>query len=608
MDKGTGEAGDKTGERQGTMKGASFLAPLLLAGILALTGALTTATAQTGNKAVFLTINDVYRLKGINNGRDGGLPRVRALRAELEKQHPDLLFLHAGDLLSPSFLGRTYKGEQMIDVLNVMDGDPVRGQFDPRMFVAFGNHEFDDTHCTKKGPLAALVAASEFTWLASNLDFTKCGPLADVAGSSNIMPSRIMESGGVRVGLFGITISGAKYEAIISDPLAVACQQIKTLKSNGADVVVALTHLDWRMDLEMLGLDAEGKPLAAADRVCKETPDIVIGGHDHVAMNLPSKNPKLFKADADALTAWVIKLSKTDGGTVRIESELVALDEKQKPDPLAERLADQWLARHDERFCARDCVFSSRKNRKACFKKIANGACLAEEIARTASLIETEELANRSLETGFGNWIADKVRAAGQADVAFINAGGIRLNYNVAAGTMITRRHLEQMFPFRNRLMIREVPGSVLWQAVQHAVDRRGEGAWAHFAGMAVRIKSGGGRQVVSQILVRRNDGSHLKIAPDSNDPVKLASISFVLANGDGHGFDLCPGEKNVWACKSLLEKKPDWPLVGAGRDLTGFVLRELRKSAGTDGVRFAKDGRLCDPDQKDCLIDRWQK
>ncbi len=564
------------------------------------------ASTEKPGTAVLLTINDVYRLKGINDGKDGGLPRVRALRAELERDAPDLLLLHAGDFLSPSFLGRTYKGEQMIDLMNVMDGDPARGSIDPRMFVAFGNHEFDDSHCKKKGPLALRVAESEFTWLAANLDFSKCAPLQDLAGSPRIAPSRIVESGGLRVGIYGVTVSRSKYAAIVSDPVATSCAQVKALRSKGADVVVALTHLAWETDLSLLGLDAESKPVAESSRNCSDMPDIVIGGHDHVAMNLPSKNPRLFKADADALSAWVIELSKDAGGDVQIKSRLVPLDAARTPDALAERLADQWLVRHDEQFCARDCLYRGPKNRKTCLAKVRNGACLREAIARTASLIETEELANRSSETGFGNWIADRVRAAGAADVAFLNAGGIRLNYNIAPGTMITRRHLAQMFPFKNKLAIRTVPGKVLWKAMEQAVRKRGEGAWGHFSGMAVRLKGEGGRQIVSQILVRRRDGTLIKVTPDSDVPIRLASISFVLANGDGHGFALCPGQSNIWACKSTIEKTPDWPLVGEGKDLTGFVLRELRLAGKDSSVNFAKDGRVCDPQQNDCLIDRW--
>ncbi|HQZ16404.1 MAG TPA: hypothetical protein PLD86_05965, partial [Vicinamibacteria bacterium] len=88
-----------------------------------------------------LAINDVYRIEGLQEGTIGGLARVRALRKELEREAPDLLMLHGGDFLFPSFASRMYAGAQMISVLNDLDGDSAA--FDPRMFATLGNHEFD---------------------------------------------------------------------------------------------------------------------------------------------------------------------------------------------------------------------------------------------------------------------------------------------------------------------------------------------------------------------------------------------------------------------------------------------------------------------------------
>src|SRR6185503_2374576 len=100
------------------------------------------ATSAPGSRsAVILAINDVYRIEGVERGTVGGIARVRTLRQQLEREHPDLLVMHAGDLLFPSFLSRSFNGEQMVDVLNGLDGDETA--FDPRMFVVFGNHEFE---------------------------------------------------------------------------------------------------------------------------------------------------------------------------------------------------------------------------------------------------------------------------------------------------------------------------------------------------------------------------------------------------------------------------------------------------------------------------------
>ncbi len=582
---------------------AALVAAVMGCVIWGLAGAL--AMAQDKKKAVILSINDVYRIGGINSGRQGGMARVRALRAKLENSAPDLLFLHAGDFLSPSFLGRSYRGAQMIDLMNVMDGSARRGSQDGRMFAAFGNHEFDDSHCGKDGPLPDLVAQSEFTWLASNLDFSKCKRLSRLAGSEQIALSRIVMSGGMKIGLYGLTLSRSKYRDIVSDPQKVSCQMVAELRAQGVDAVVALTHLAFGDDLRLMGLAPDGKPLGAGDETCADKPDIVVGGHDHVSMALPTNAPRLFKADADAVTAWVIELAPDGKGGVTINARLEALNEGAAEDPLAKRMSESWILRHDERFCAIDCVGKPKDEVRQCLSKVSAGACLTQPIAKAASLIETEEIANRSLETGFGNWVADNVRAAGKADIAFINAGAIRLNYNIDKGTTVTRRHLEEMFPFKNKLVVREVPGRVVWAALERAFKARGEGAWAHFSGLALKRPGKEGR-AFEKVLIQRVSGEVVEIGPASAEPIKIASLSFVLANGDRHGFNVCPGIDDIWACKGELEKAPNWPAPDKGDDLAEFVRIALQNSDKGAGVGFQTDGRICEAKRSDCLVDKW--
>ncbi len=562
--------------------------------------------AQSSGKTVILSINDVYQIEGVDEAKHGGMPRVRALRAELERTSPDLLFLHAGDFLGPSFLGRTYSGAQMIDLMNIMDGNPAVGVHDPRMFVVFGNHEFDDTHCGKHGPLAKLVAASEFTWLGSNIDFSLCDKLRPLVGNPKLVRNRIVKSGGLRIGLYGLTLSLPNYADVISDPVKTSCLQVAELRAKGVDAVVALTHLPWRTDLELLGLGADARALPASSRRCTDSPDVVIGGHDHHNISMPTAAPRLFKADADAVTAWVVTLAKAGKGALQVRGRLVQLDQGRTADAFALRVVNQWIKQHDERFCLNECMGVPKDHLKQCRMAVEDGACLKEAFVRTSSLIETEEIANRSSETGFGNWVADQMRAAGGADVAFVNAGAIRLNNNLGAGTVLTRRHLEQMFPFKNNLVVREVPGQILWRAVEHAVAQRGEGAWAHFSGMTVRLGGADAMHKVAQIRVRRQDGRSVEITPDSTEPVKIASSSFVLADGDGHGFRLCKGISEVTQCIAMLDGSTNWPLTGDGAELSGLVRMRLRELDPDRGLQLSVDRRLCDRGQADCLIDQW--
>ena len=581
---------------------AVLILSLTLFSAIALQGP--SALAQPPRKAVILSINDVYQIEGVSGGRSGGLARVRALRAELEKATPDLLFLHAGDFLSPSFIGRMFSGAQMIDLMNLMDGNPAAGSLDGRMFVAFGNHEFDATNCNRAGPLSKLVTASEFNWLAANLDFAKCERLSALKSSPKISANQIRDSGGLKMGLFGLTVANPDYAPIVADPVKVACEQVEDLRRRGADVVVALTHLPFGTDLELLGRRPDGRELES--RRCNSAPDLVIGGHDHDNMALPSAAPRLFKADADAQSAWVVEIEKSSD-ELRITGRLVRLDEKRVPDPLIHRITNHWLKLHDERYCLNDCVTKSQPSaRAACLKAVEDGTCLKESYVKAASMIETEEITNRSFETGFGNWLADQIRSAGNTDVAFINSGSIRINQDLPAGTVLTRRHLEMIFPFRSKLVVREVAGRDLWRAMEHSVTKRGEGAWAHFSGMAVQLAAPGSINKIARIKVRRAEGSVVDIAPDSTATFKIASIAFVLANGDGHGFTACAAGETVAQCSDTIDAAPAWPLEGEGADIGGLVRVRLRALDQQRGLVATVDRRLCDRGQQDCLIAKW--
>src|SRR5260370_23452506 len=48
-----------------------------------------------------LQINDAYVLEPVDGGRRGGMARLATLVKRLRAAHPNVVFAHAGDLLSP---------------------------------------------------------------------------------------------------------------------------------------------------------------------------------------------------------------------------------------------------------------------------------------------------------------------------------------------------------------------------------------------------------------------------------------------------------------------------------------------------------------------------
>ena len=101
-----------------------------------------------------------------------------------------------------------------------------------------------------------------------------------------------------------------------------------------------------------------------------------------------------------------------------------------------------------------------------------------------------QELTIRRFETNLGNWLADTARtsfADQGAQIAFLNAGGMRLNQNIPAGEL-NRRHLDTLFAYPTRLAMIRLSGAQLQAVVNHAItDWTGNGRWLQVSGFAFK-------------------------------------------------------------------------------------------------------------------------
>jgi 5'-nucleotidase len=204
-------------------------------------------------RITLLQINDVYTLDPVDEGRRGGLARLATLAKRLRRENPATLMALAGDTISPSVASTLLKGRHMIGGLNALGLD----------LATFGNHEFD----FGPGVLAERMRESRFTWLSANvLDRGSGRPFA---GAQRDV---LLTLAGVRVGVFGLTTAevvkssspGADVE--VREPIAAGREVSQSLRQRGAQIIVAVTHLDMR-----------------EDRVLAERADVdvILGGHEH---------------------------------------------------------------------------------------------------------------------------------------------------------------------------------------------------------------------------------------------------------------------------------------------------------------------------------------
>ena len=295
----------------------------------------------------------------------------------------------------------------------------------------------------------------------------------------NLAPSWIVESGGIRVGIFGLTVDSKKpeYAAGFADPVDTARRLTAELRAQGAEVVVGLTHLNAKDDRRLLATLGDAGP------------DVVVGGHDHEHMACDAGGRLVLKADADARTATVIELTLDADGKLAVGHRLEPIAEGLAEDCALAGRVDSWLALHEGYFCGQQGGGGGHRRRPR--------AASSSSSAAAARRLVAEESKIRGEETNLGDWVADRMVEAFAgcgAQVAFVNSGSLRLNQDIPAGP-ITRRTIEELFAYPAPLYLLRLKGSTLQQVAAHAVDGwPGAGNWLQVSGFAFEHDTANGR------------------------------------------------------------------------------------------------------------------
>ena len=224
----------------------------------------------------FLTTNDLHSylvpfdIKGdpVKKTADikdmGGAARRATLirKARSESRNPVMLLDSGDTTYGWSPLAKAFHGAPDMDMMNAIGYDAM----------VPGNHEFQ----LHSPDLLRNLAASKFPWVCANVIYEKTGKLFTE-------PYVILDEGGVRVAVFGLTNnlvstmpntykSGPELGLKYLDATEVAAKLVPELRQK-ADVVVVLSHLGYGAD----------------QALAKAVPgiDIILGGHSHSRLSTP---------------------------------------------------------------------------------------------------------------------------------------------------------------------------------------------------------------------------------------------------------------------------------------------------------------------------------
>jgi 5'-nucleotidase/UDP-sugar diphosphatase len=486
--------------------------PRLLAAITAITALATPAAADF--TLTILHTNDIHsRIEPINKydsgcGAEdndagkcfGGSARlvtaIRARRAAAENS----ILVDGGDQFQGSLFYTYYKGKVAAEMMTALGYDAM----------TVGNHEFDD------GPevLRGFMDAVGFPILLANADISREPSLAGV-----LMPSTVIEVGGEKIGLIGLTpedtddLASPGPNVTFSDPAEALDREVARLTGEGVNKIVVLSHSGYGVDM------AVAASVAGVD--------VIVGGHSNTYLSNVSDLAK------GPYPTWV---DAPDGNRVAIvqayafgkylgELNVTWDDNGVVTAATGEPVTKDSQVAEDEALKARIATLAEPLNEVR--QKV---------VAEAAALIDGNRESCRVRECEMGNLVADAMlaRVSDQGiTIAFANGGGLRASIDAGPVTM---GEVLTVLPFQNTLSTFKLTGADVIAALENGVSQVEEtkGRFAQVAGLKYawsRVAEPNSGRILA-VLVRDGDGW----API--DPGKVYGVvanAYIRGGGDGY-------------------------------------------------------------------------
>ena len=452
---------------------------LLMAALLCAAALTTQARAETVS-LTFLLTNDIYNIEN-DTGR-GGFARLNAVVKAERAKGGNVIYAHAGDLISPSLLSGLDQGEHTIALTNLAP---------PDIFTP-GNHEYDFGEAVFR----ARMSEATFPLFAANL--------RDKAGQSlpGFKDTEIRDIAGLRIGFIGLTADDSPVKSspgdnfVFAPTFETALTKAKELRAQGADMIVAVAHAKREIDLKLYQSGVF---------------DIILSGDDHDLALFYDGHTVLAESmtEANYVTAIDVKADVTEkDGKRRVTwwPDFRVIDTATvTPDPETQARIDGYRKELD--------------------------ADLNVVIGTSSEPLDSRKAILRTQEAAIGNLIADALRAQTRSDVAIINGGGIRGNKQYPAGAELSRRDVLTELPFGNRTVKLAVTGDMLRAALENGVSDV-----ANAAGRFPQVSGLGFTADLTKPPGQRIDAILIGGKPlDPTASYTLATNDYMASGGDGY-------------------------------------------------------------------------
>jgi 5'-nucleotidase / UDP-sugar diphosphatase len=462
----------------------------------------------------------------------GGMARLKSALDDVRAKNVNVLFLHGGDMIQGTLYFAKYQGRADMDILNMLGID----------VVSSGNHEFDEG----PGMLAALMSMANFPIISSNIDVSKEPRLA-----GRLAPYFVKTVGGEKIGVIGITttetpaISNPGPNVKFTDPAVSVMAAVSELRKMGIRKIILLSHLGYEEDIALakkivdvriivggnshtllgnmaafssLGLTPEGAyPTIIKDR---DNRDVLIVQAWEWAKVLGLLHVR-FNADG-TVVRWRGAPMLLVGATFHKDNRVVSEGSKEQSDILDSLRSSGVVGiyKEDEFVNARLKTYSEPLK-----------AMMKQPLAHVSADLK------RGNNTGPGPIVADsmlaKTRSAG-VQISVQNCGGIRKD--IAAGD-ITVAETYELLPFNNSLVILELKGVELIEALEEAVDFQMAGGnkapYLYVAGMTFRVDEAAQKGArIKDVMIKASNDAYEPL--ETSKAYRIVTSSYLAGGGDG--------------------------------------------------------------------------
>lgn len=508
----------------------------------------------------------------------GGIARLKTKidqrRKAISRAGGNVVVLSAGDMFQGSLFYTTYKGKATADFMNDMGFDAM----------VVGNHEFDDG----SAGLAKFIDNTNFPVISGNI-----GADFDPDLKGKILPYVIVEMGGQKIGIVGVTTTDTKEVSspgkniTFTNTITYLNAAIPEILAKGANKIIVLTHVGFNEDKQI------AQQVAGVDAI--------VGGHSNTLLSNFAKRaegvyPAIVKGkdgrDVPIVSAYAyskylgeLKLTFNDAGEVTASGGTA-------------HLLDDAVT-EDAGFATRVASLNGPIEQVK-----------AKVVGSAGDVIVGDRKICRVGECSMGNLVADamleRVKNQGTT-IAITNSGGLRASIDSGE---ITMGEVLTVLPFQNTLSTFLLTGAGITASLENGVSQVEDvkGRFPQISGLRFAWDKSveGGKGRIKQVQVM-DGGKWVDIDPAATYGV--VTNNFVRGGGDGYkvfakdgmkAYDYGPGLEVVVA--DYLANNQNYKPYTDGRIIEGATFGMAKMEMKTE-VKVPKPMMKKDAMKEDTMM-----